>query len=147
MPSDLDHVRNLVRRDSLAVVTTVRADGTIHASVVNAGVLDDPVTGDPRVGLVAMGGSRKLKHLRNSHQATIVFRDGGDWVAVEGPVQLFGPRDRVENFGNVELPMLLRRVFVAAGGTHQDWDEFDHVMEAEGRTAVLIAPERISANG
>ena len=40
--------------------------------------------------------------------------------------------------------MLLRRVFVAAGGTHQDWDEFDRVMQAEERTAVLIAPERIT---
>jgi hypothetical protein len=43
--------------------------------------------------------------------------------------------------------MLLRGVFVAAGGTHQDWDEFDRVMEADRRTAVLVAPERISANG
>jgi hypothetical protein len=43
--------------------------------------------------------------------------------------------------------MLLRRVFVAAGGSHQDWDEFDRVMQAEGRTAVLITPARIASNG
>jgi hypothetical protein len=68
-------------------------------------------------------------------------------VAVEGPVQLVGPRDRLESFGSLELPMLLRRVFVAAGGSHQDWDEFDRVMAAEERTAVLVTPERISSNG
>ena len=147
MPSDLDHVRKLVRQDSLAVLATVRPDGTVHASVVNAGVLDDPITGDPRVGLVARGAARKLRHLRASRRATIVFRHGADWVAVEGPVELLGPHDRAEDFGNLELPMLLRRVFVAAGGTHQDWDEFDRVMEAEERTAVLIAPERIASNG
>jgi PPOX class probable F420-dependent enzyme len=146
MPIDLDHVRSLVQKDSLAVVTTPRPDGTIHASVVNAGVLDDPITGEPSVGLVASGTARKLGHLRASGRATIVFRHGWDWVAVEGPVQLLGPRDRREDFGLVELPMLLRRVFVAAGGTHQDWDEFDRVMEAEGRTAVFVRPERISGN-
>ena len=146
MPSDLDHVRNLVRHDSLAVVATVRPDATIHASVVNAGVLDDPVTGEPRVGLVTRGDSRKLQHLRKSRRATIVFRHGPDWVAVEGPVQLVGPRDVLEDIGIAQLPMLLRRIFVSAGGTHQDWDEFDRVMEAEGRTAVLMTPERIMTN-
>jgi PPOX class probable F420-dependent enzyme len=147
MPSDLDHVRRLVQQDSLAVFTTVRPDGTIHASVVNAGVVDDPISGDARVGLVAGGSSRKLRYLRASRRAAIVFRDGPDWVAVEGPVQLVGPRDRLESFGSLELPMLLRRVFVAAGGSHQDWDEFDRVMAAEERTAVLVTPERISSNG
>jgi len=147
MPSELDHVRNLVGKDSLAVVTTVRADGTIHASVVNAGILDDPFTGEPRVGLVASGAARKLEHLRNSGRAAVVFRHGPDWVAVEGPVQLLGPQDQLEGFSRVQLPMLLRRVFVAAGGTHQDWNEFDRVMEAEGRTAVLVTPARITSNG
>ncbi len=147
MPSDLDHVRRIVQKDSLAVVTTVKTDGTIHASVVNAGVLDDPVTEEPRVGLVAVGGARKLQHLRASGRAAVVFRHGPDWVAVEGPVQLVGPQDQLEGFSRVQLPMLLRRVFVAAGGSHQDWDEFDRVMEAEGRTVVLVSPDRIISNG
>jgi hypothetical protein len=45
------------------------------------------------------------------------------------------------------MAKMLRDVFVAAGGTHQDWDEFDKVMRAERRTAVFVSPERISANG
>jgi hypothetical protein len=41
----------------------------------------------------------------------------------------------------------LRAVFTAAGGTHDDWDEYDRVMAAERRTAVLIEPARITSNG
>ena len=33
--------------------------------------------------------------------------------------------------------------FSAAGGTHDDWDEFDRVMKDERRAAVLVAPERV----
>jgi len=37
-------------------------------------------------------------------------------------------------------------VFVAAGGTHDDWDEYDRVMAAERRTAVFVHADRISGN-
>jgi hypothetical protein len=147
MPKDLDHVRRLASKDSLAVAATARPDGTVQVSLVNAGVLDDPVTGDPSVGFVAHGSSRKLVYLRKSGRATVLFRNGADWVAVEGPVRLFGPDDLVDDLGAGQLAMLLRTVFVAAGGTHQDWDEFDRVMTADRRAAVLVKPERISANG
>ncbi len=146
MPNDLDDVRSLARKDSLAVVTTTRSDGTIHASVVRAGVLDFPDTGEACVGFVAAGGARKLQYLRESGRAAAVFRHGADWVAVEGPVRLVGPEDRFEDFGAAPLARLLRRVYAAAGGTHQDWDEFDRVMQAEGRTAVFVTPQRISGN-
>jgi hypothetical protein len=38
-------------------------------------------------------------------------------------------------------------VFRAAGGSHDDWDEFDRVMAAERRVAVLIEPARVVTNG
>ncbi|GAS89259.1 PPOX class probable F420-dependent enzyme [Mycolicibacterium brisbanense] len=43
--------------------------------------------------------------------------------------------------------MLLRDIFTAAGGTHDDWDTYDRVMVEQGRTAVLIAPTRVYSNG
>lgn len=146
--ADIDLVRRLVAADhGLAVVATTRGDGTVHASLVNAGVLDDPVTGEPCVGLVARGDARKLALLRRAGRATVVFRAGWEWVAVEGPVRLAGPDDRPDGFDAANLPALLRDVFAAAGGTHDDWDEYDRVMAAEGRTAVLVDPQRISSNG
>jgi hypothetical protein len=37
-------------------------------------------------------------------------------------------------------------VFSAAGGTHDDWDEYDRVMAGEERLAVLVRPERVYSN-
>ena len=42
---------------------------------------------------------------------------------------------------------LLRDVFVAAGGTHDDWDEYDRVMRDQRRTAVFVAPTRVYSTG
>ena len=41
------------------------------------------------------------------------------------------------------LRLLLREIFTAAGGTHDDFDEYDRAMAADRRAAVLITPERV----
>src|SRR5438270_11380580 len=146
--ASLDLVRRLGAADSwLAVVATTRADGSVHASLVNAGVVDDPVTGRPVVGLVAGGATRKLAHLRRSGRATVVFRSGWEWVAVEGPVRIAGPDDALEDFSPEDVPGLRRAGFRGAGRTHEDWDGDDRVMAAERRAAVLVDPARIVSNG
>jgi len=48
---------------SLAVVSVVREDGSVHASVVNAGVMAHPVSGESAVAFVTYG-TVKLRHLR-----------------------------------------------------------------------------------
>ena len=148
MTGDLDLVRRLVAADhGLAVVATTRADGSVHASVVNAGVLDDPLTGAPAVALVARGAARKVDLVRRAGRAAVTFRAGWEWVAVEGPVTIIGRDDVPTGYDIARLPQLLRDVFTAAGGTHDDWDEFDRVMADEGRLAVLVEPARITSNG
>lgn len=140
----LDDIRRLVEAETgLAVVATTRSDGSVHATVVNAGVLPHPVTGDTVVGLVVRGGAKKLRLLRDSGRASVTFRRGWRWGGVEGPVDLVGPDDRLEGFEPDSLTRLLRDVFTAAGGTHDDWDEYDRVMAAERRAAVLVRPERV----
>ena len=44
------------------------------------------------------------------------------------------------------LRLLLRDVFTACGGTHDDWDTYDRVMREEGRVAVLVPPRRVYGN-
>jgi PPOX class probable F420-dependent enzyme len=145
--ASLERVAAFVAREhGLAVVSTTRADGSMPASVVNAGVLDHPVTGSPVVALVARGGARKLANLRARPRATVVFRVGWEWVTIEGPTELVGPDDALTGVDADELPGLLRDIFTAAGGTHDDWDEYDRVMAAERRTAVLVHPERVYSN-
>jgi PPOX class probable F420-dependent enzyme len=142
--TDLSGFAELVGGDhGLCVVSTVRNDGSVQSSVVNAGVLPNPRTGAETVALVAVGGSRKLANLRARPQATIVVRVGFQWKAAEGPVDLIGPDDPAEGMGPDEIRLLLREVFTAAGGTHDDWDTYDRVMAEERRTAVLLTPRRV----
>ena len=118
----------------------------MHASVVNAGVLDDPVTGAASVGMVIRGDALKLAHLRRNGRATVVFRAGWEWVSVEGAVHVIGLDDPAEGFADEELPALLRDIFIAAGGTHDDFDTYDRVMADERRAAVLITTTKIAGN-
>jgi PPOX class probable F420-dependent enzyme len=146
MPTLDDFVRIGAREHGLCVVVTLRADQTIQASVVNAGVLRHPITGDEVVGVVAAGGSRKLANLRARPRATVVMRSGGEWVAAEGPVELAGPDDPLPGLDAEGVRMLLRAVFSRAGGTHDDWETYDRVMAEERRTVVLVRPDRVYSN-
>jgi len=40
------------------------------------------------------------------------------------------------------LRLLLREIFTAAGGTHDDWPTYDRTMADERRVAVLVTPAR-----
>jgi hypothetical protein len=98
------------------------------------------------MGLVAAGGSQKLVNLRRHPRTTLVAKSGWQWVAVEGPTDLFGPDDPVPGLDAESLRLALRAVFQAAGGTHDDWDEYDRVMATERRTAVFVTPDRVYSN-
>ena len=133
------------RERFLAVVSTVRPDGTVQSSVVNAGVLPDPVTGNDVVGLVTYGRA-KLRNLRARPQVTVTFRPGGAWASVEGLAQIIGPDDPRPGFDHERLRLLRREVFTAAGGTHDDWAAYDEIMDEQRRAVVLITPTRIYSN-
>jgi PPOX class probable F420-dependent enzyme len=129
----------------LAVISTVRADGTIQSSVVNAGLLAHPVSGGDVVAFVTYGRA-KLRNLRARPQVTVTFRAGFQWAAVEGLAQIAGPDDRLPGIDDERLRLLRREVFTAAGGSHDDWQAYDEVMAAERRAVVLVAPTRLYSN-
>lgn len=129
----------------LAVISTARADGTIQSSLVNAGVLADPDNGRQVVGFVTYGPA-KLANLRARPQVTVTFRAGWEWAAVEGRARIIGPDDPATGVDAERMRLLRREVFTAAGGTHDDWNEYDRVMAAEKRAVVLVTPTRIYSN-
>jgi hypothetical protein len=145
--ANIEDFRRLVAGDhGLVVVSVTRTDGTISSSVVNAGVLPHPVTGETVVGMVIRGGTRKLAYLRERPYANVVIRSGWQWAAAEGAVDLIGPDDPEPSVDPERLRLLLREVFTAAGGTHDDFATYDRVMHDERRTAVFVHPARVYAN-
>ena len=137
-PVNLGPFARLVPREhGLVTVSVLRPDQTIQSTVVNAGVLDHPLTGTPVVG---------LDYLRARPRATVAIRAGWEWASAEGSVELAGPDDPLPGIDADRLRRLLREIFTAAGGTHEDWDTYDQVMAAERRAAVLLTPERVYSN-
>lgn len=144
----------------LAVLVTQRPSSREptdpSVSLVNAGVLPHPVTGEPVVAFVARGGTAKLANLRTRPRASLVFRAGWEWVAVHGSVELAGPDDPLLGVttdtassagdGGERLRVLLRDVYAAAGGSHSDLAAYDRAMATERRTAVLLTPDRFATN-
>lgn len=131
----------------LAVISTVRADTTVQASLVNVGLLPHPETGESALGFTTYG-KVKLANLRARPQLAVTFRKGWQWATVEGRAELAGPDDTQPWLTDPDrLRLLLREVFTAAGGTHDNWDEYDRVMADERRAVVLVAPTRVYSNG
>jgi hypothetical protein len=95
----------------LAVISTVRADGTIQSSLVNAGVLADPESGQDVVGFVT-NGKAKLANMRVRPRITVTFRAGWQWAAVEGQARIIGPDDPAPGIDEERLrhPRRLGRV-------------------------------------
>lgn len=97
--------------------------------------------------LVSAGGAARLVHIRRGAQVTVAVRRGWRWLAVTGPADVIGPDDSADGVDADALRLLLRDVFRVAGGTHEDFDEYDRVMAEERRAAVFVTPERILGNG
>ena len=144
----LDDAVALAKSDNgLAVVSTVRADGTVQASLVNVGLLPHPVSAEPVLAFVTYG-KVKLANLRARPPLAVTFRDGWLWATVEGRAELAGPDDPQPWLTEPDrLRLLLREIFASAGGTHDDWDEYDRVMAEQRRTAVFVEPTRVYGNG
>lgn len=145
--AELDAVRRIGAADHwLAVVVTHHASSReVDAAVVNAAPIDHPITGREMVAFVGRPGA-KLRNLRTHPTATLVFRSGWHWAAIQGAAELIGPDNPHPDLDEDKVTELLRTIFHAAGGTHPDLNTYDRVMRAERRTAVLVTPQRVWTN-
>lgn len=142
--ADLTNVQSFLAEETgLATVSTTQADGRVLSSVVNCGVIDHPLTGTPSVALVSRGNAARLGHVRRGSEVTVAVRRGWAWVAATGPADIIGPNDVPDSMDADAVRVLLRNIFTAAGGTHDDWDEYDRVMLEDQRAAIFVRPDRI----
>ncbi|MDX2379553.1 MAG: pyridoxamine 5'-phosphate oxidase [Acidimicrobiia bacterium] len=130
----------------LSTVAISRVGRPPHATVVNAGVVQHPATGEPMVAFVAAGHARKLAYLRTDPSLAVTIRAGWRWVTVEGRAELIGPDDPHLDVDDERRRLLLREVFSAAGGRHDDWDSYDLTMREERRVAILVTVDHVYSN-
>ena len=145
--SQLNDVRRFLADETgLATISTVQEDGRVLSSIANCGIISHPLTGHECVALVSMGKAARLKHVRRGSEVTISIRRGWNWVAVTGKADLIGPDDEAAPIDAEALRLLLREIYQAAGGSHDDFEEYDSEMIRSRRAAVLVTPTRIIGN-
>ena len=104
-----------------------------------------PISREETVAFVTYGPA-KLGQPPARPVVNVSFRSGWQWIAVEGTAEIIGLDDPHPEVDAERLRLLLREIFVAAGGYHSDWDEYDRVMVRERRAAVFVKPSRIYSN-
>ena len=145
--SDIETFSNyLLEETGLATVSTTQADGRVLSTVVNCGMIKHPLTGSTCVAFVSGGNAARLKHVDRGSQVTVSVRRGWAWSSATGPADLIRPGSLPENINAEKMRLLLREVFHAAGGTHDDLQEYDRAMTEEKRVVVCVTPERILGN-
>jgi len=126
-----DAALEFIRNHHRGVLATTRADGSTQMSPVTAGV--DP---EGRVEISSRETAYKVRHLRALPYASYcAFTDGffGDWVQVEGPVEIVSLPDAME-----PLVEYYRRI----SGEHPDWADYRAVMERDRRVLLRLNVER-----
>jgi PPOX class probable F420-dependent enzyme len=122
---------DFLRQHHQAVMATTRPDGSTQMSPITVGV-----DREGRVVVSSRETAYKVKQLRARPRAAIcVFTDRffGDWVQVEGPVEI------------VSLPEALEPLvdyYRDISGEHPDWDEYRAVMVSDRRVLIRLTVER-----
>ena len=80
------------REQGLVVISTVRSDGSVQSSLVNAGVMPHPISGQSSLAFVTYG-RVKLANLRLRPQLAATARAGWEWITIEGQAEIIGPDD------------------------------------------------------
>jgi len=128
---DSDRARDFLRANHRAVMATTRADGTTQMSPITAGV-----DAEGRVVVSSRETAYKVGHVRALPYAAIcAFTDGffGEWVQVEGPVEVASLPDAME-------PLV--DYYRAISGEHPDWDDYRAAMTSDRRVLLRLTIER-----
>jgi PPOX class probable F420-dependent enzyme len=132
---DIPEAVDFVRKNSHAVLSTLRRDGTPQLSPVTVGADDDG-----RVLISTRQTAIKTKNLiRDPRAWLVVFGDRfyGPWVQLSGPVEIVALPEA--------LPLLVD-YYRALSGEHPDWDDYRAAMIRDQRCLVRITPTAAGPN-
>lgn len=118
-------------RNHRAVMATTRADGTTQMSPITVGVDDDG-----KVVVSTRETAYKVRHIRALPYAAICGTTDaffGEWVQVEGPVEIVSLPDALE-------PLV--EYYRAIRGEHPDWEDYRATMVRESRVLLRLTVER-----
>src|SRR5438132_12885611 len=114
----------------VGVVTTLREDGSPHATIVWVDVEGDKVSFNTALGRA------KPKHLKHDPRASVLMVDPNNsykWVAVSGPAEL------TEEGADAQIDKLAKK--------YLGKDEYPFRNPDETRVSVWITPEKVDASG
>jgi PPOX class probable F420-dependent enzyme len=115
---------------NVGVVTTLRADGSPHSTIVWVDVEDG------KVSFNTARGRTKSKNLEHDPRASLLMVDPNNawkWVAVSGPAEL------TEEGADAQIDKLAKK--------YLGKDEYPWRSPEETRVKVLIEPEKVDATG
>jgi len=128
---DIDTAVSFLRANHRAVMATTRADGTTQMSPITVGV-----DAEGRVVVSSRETAYKVRHVRALPYAAICgFTDRffGEWVQVEGPVDVLSLPEAME-------PLV--DYYRGISGEHPDWDDYRAAMESDRRVLLRMTVER-----
>src|ERR1700742_2661982 len=129
----LSDLLDFVRPRHRMVLTTFRADGSLHSSPVTGGVDEQG-----RIVIATYPQRAKCGHIRRTPTASVVvFSDdfNGAYVQVDGDAEVIDLPEAVE---------LLVDYYRAIAGEHPDWQGYRRAMLAQGKSLLRVTPVRWS---
>jgi PPOX class probable F420-dependent enzyme len=127
----IEEARDFLRENHHCVLGTLRADGSVQMSPVDAGIDGD--------GLVIISSSEERTKVRNLRRDPSAFltvmseRFYGPWAAVEGAAEILSMPGALES-----LIDYYRRL----AGEHPDWDDYRRAMVEDHRVLIRISIRR-----
>jgi PPOX class probable F420-dependent enzyme len=126
-----EELLDFVRPRHRVLLITTRSDGRPQASPVTAGV-----DGSGRIVVSTYPQRAKTRNARRDPRVSVLVLSedfDGPWVQVDGTAEVVDATEDVEPF--VEY-------FRCIAGEHPDWAEYREAMVKQGKSLLLITPER-----
>lgn len=129
-----DHIQSFAKENHHGVLTTFRKSKAAQMSIVTCGPIKNGV------GFSSTLDKAKISNLLRDNRCTLLISspDWRNYIVLEGHATIFSP----ELSDPEELRLALREVYRSASGKeHPNWEEFDRVMIADKRVAIIVEPE------